>query len=453
MSGRTPPEGEGGASAQAPSFTDEQWVVLRSLAPPELPGAVPDVSNAFADDERAAKLGQRLFFDPLLSGKLLDEDNDGGPNSLGKRGESGKVACSGCHLPGSAFTDTRSTFQEISLGAGWTHRRSPSLLDVGQASIVMWAGRHSTLWSQPFGPFENPLEMNSSRLFVAQQVAARYEAEYEAAFGKGSLGDIGSAARIPKLSGENTGCKLTSDVPRPRALPPDKLYECHGVPGDGAEFDGLSGDDQTLVTRIVTNVGKALAAYQRQLTCGPSRFDAWVHGDATALSLTEQQGLEVFIGKGECASCHSGPYLSDQKFHNVGLKEVPTREGIFNGNDRGAAVDLIAAKADPVGIHGPFSDGDDGRLPKTIDAAYEGAFRTPTLRCVARRPTFMHTGTLLTLDSVVSFFSIGGDQDGFPGKKEITPLGLSREEVSSLVAFMKALDGPGPSQALLDAGD
>lgn len=439
-----PTAGQGGSADDAPpSFSKSERSVLAELSPTELPGPIADVSNKYADDAAAAELGRRLFFDPALSGKLLDADNDGGPNSLGKRGESGKVACAGCHLPDADFADTRSTFQEISLGTGWTHRRTPALLDVGQARIVMWAGRHSTLWSQPFGPLENPLEMNSSRLFVAQQVAQRYADAYEAIFGKSSLADLATAKRFPVLTSDTTGCKLTKQLDRPRALPPDPLYECHGTPGDGAEYDGLSEADQKLVTQVVVNAGKALAAFERTLSCGKSRFDAWVAGDNKALTPSEQRGAQLFIGKAKCVSCHSGPFFSDQQFHNTGMKEAVTKEGIFNGPDSGAGVDLPLAKQDPVGILGPFSDGDDGRLPETIGDEYTGAFRTPTLRCVGRRPSYMHSGTMHTLDAVVAFFARGGDEDGFLGKKEVEALSLSNDEMIDLIAFLKTLDGPG----------
>ncbi len=448
--GGTPNSDGGRVSPEPlPTFSDAQWVVLRSLSPATLPPVPADVSNSFAEDEVAARLGQTLFFDNGFSGKLLDADNDGGPNTLGSRGDSGKVSCAGCHVAASGFSDTRSTFQQISLGTGWTRRRTPSLLDVGQAKIVMWGGRYSTLWSQPFGPLENPLEMNSSRLFVAERVASLYGQAYEKIFGAGSLGDLATSSRFPTLTSDTTGCKLTTDIARPRAMAPDAIYECHGVPGDHAEYDGLATADQTLVNRIAVNFGKALAAYERKLTCGQSRFDAWVNGSTESLSASEQRGAMLFIEKGECASCHSGPYFSDQKFHNVGFNVEPTKEGIFNGNDVGASVDLAQAIADPIGIVGPYSDGDDGRLPKSVDRSFEGAFRTPTLRCVSARPSFMHSGTVSGLESVVGFFSTGGNSSGNNGTNEIKALELIPSEIVDLTAFLKALDGSGPAPDLL----
>src|SRR6202000_2754367 len=77
----------------------------------------------------------------------------------------------------------------------------------------------------------------------------------------------------------------------------------HGEPGDGAEYDGLSAENQQAVMRAVVNMGKAIGAYERLLTCGQSRFDQWMHGDPTALSDSEQRGAALFVGQGHCVSC------------------------------------------------------------------------------------------------------------------------------------------------------
>jgi cytochrome c peroxidase len=449
------PSGHGGAAAVsggAATVTPRgDGTSKEELAPVVLPPPPPDVSNRFADDRAAAALGQKLFHDPEFAGALLDLDADGGPDSLGVRGDTGKVSCAGCHEAEHGFLDTRSVFKQISLGTGWTHRRTPTLLDVGQAKMIMWGGRRTTLQSQVFGPIESPLEMNSSRLFVAERIAQKYAGEYEAIFGAGMLAPLADEKRFPRLTPETTGCRLAESVDHPRLEPPDALYECHGIPGDRAEYDSMARADQDLVTRIVIDMGKAIAAFERRLDCGPGRFDAWTHGDASALTAAEQVGFAVFVGKGKCVSCHSGPYFSDQAFHNVGLAEGPTRAGILNANDRGAAADLAAAASDPLEITGKYSDGDDRRLPSNIGRPEsEGAFRTPTLRCAGSRPSFMHSGLLRTLAEVVEFFDRGGDPGGYVGKSVLSPLGLTDVEKAALVAFLNALEGPGPAPELLE---
>jgi cytochrome c peroxidase len=436
-----PPPSSGNPDDPKPQLTAAEREALKTLSPPTLPGPPPDPTNKWADDALAAKLGQRLFFDPGLSGRLLDGDNDGSPNALGMEGDTGKVACSGCHVPESGFSDTRSLRQQVSLGAGWGLRRTPSLLDVGQSRLLMWDGRHDTLFNQVFGPIESQVEMNASRLYVAQQLFARYRAEYESIFG--AMPPLDDVARFPALAANETGCgKLDANLKCTTPL--------RGAPGDGAEYDGMTEADRKLVTQAVVNMGKALGAYQRLLTCGQGRFDAWVAGDEEALTRAEQRGAALFVGKGKCVDCHSGPYLSDEKFHNVGVKPELVATVFIDANDAGASVGLEKMLADPLSAKGDFSDGYDDRHPE-VAPHLVGAFRTPRLRCVAMRPSFMHTGHMMGLDTVVSFFSRGGEQFGYPGKNELQKLDLSARERADLVEFLKALSGPGPDARLLQA--
>jgi cytochrome c peroxidase len=414
---------------------------FESISPPELPSPGPDPVNQYADDARVAEFGQRLFFDTRFSGELLDGDNDGSAAALGFKGEVGKVSCAGCHVPESGFSDTRTIRQQISLAAGWGKRRAPSLLDVGHSPILTWGGRWDSFYGQAIGVFESEVEANSSRLFVAYQVLANHREEYESLFGP--LPAFDDTTRFPPLGASEAGCRvldsLTNACPTPM----------RGRPGDAAEFDGLSIDDQNAVNKVVVNIGKALGAYQRLLTCGQSRFDAWVQGDDTALSAEEQRGAELFVGKARCVECHSGPFLSDERFHNVGLKAEFVATVFINRDDQGAELGFSELRVDALNSKGSYSDGDDGRLPAETPAGALGAFRTPKLRCVAGRPSFMHTGQFRTLEEVVAFFNRGGDPFGYPGTNELTPLGLTLEERNDLVAFLKSLDGPGAAAHLL----
>jgi cytochrome c peroxidase len=426
----------------APSFSAAELATLSTLSPAPLPAPGPDKSNRFADDPRAAALGQKLFFETAFSGKLLDGDDDGSPTTLGVRGQTGKVGCSGCHVPAAGFLDSRTLGHEISLAAGWGRRRAPSLLGVGHARVLMWDGRHDAMYNQPFGPIESPVEMNSSRLYVAEQIYAIYRAEYEAIFGP--MPPLNEATRFPPLTADLTGCQPSTVDPMPTC---DGTR--HGMPGDKAEFDGMAPADQDAVTRVVVNAGKAIGAYERLLACGSGRFDDWVHGKADALSPSEQRGAQIFVGRGRCVSCHSGPSLSDQQFHNVGLQPAIVAVVFIDANDHGAATGLAAAIADPLNVRGTFSDGDDGRLPTAVDPKTDGAFRTPSLRCVARRPSFMHTGQVKTLADVVAFFAKGGDMYGFPGTSEIAPVELSAQDQADLVAFLQTFEGAGPTPNLM----
>jgi cytochrome c peroxidase len=425
----TADEGEG-PPHPAPD-ADPLYARLLALSPPELPRARPDPTNAWADDRGAAALGHKLFFDPRFSGPLLEDDHDGTPNTLGLQGETGRVSCESCHVATSGFLDTRSARRQISLGSGWTRRRSPSLLDFGQTSVLMWDGRRDTAYNQIFGVIESPLEFNSSRLFVAQQMARFYADEYEAVFGP-----LPPLDAYEPLGAADAGCA---------ELPEDQVHDRCPKPGH----------DDDAVIRVVVNMGKAIGAYERLISCGPSRFDAWMGGDAAALTPEEQAGAYVFVKAG-CDSCHAGPFLSDQAFHNVGAANV-----VFNFvepfDDPGAAAGVPAAHDDRLNARGPFSDGDDGRLDAVApdDPRLVGAFRTPALRCVSRRPSFMHAGQMRSLEDVISFFNDGGDTHGFQGTKDplVVPLGLTDDERAELAAFLRALDGSGPDPELLRAPD
>src|SRR5262249_55540165 len=137
-----------------PVFTAEERAALAKLhydpaGPPQ------DPSNRVADDVKAAELGQRLFFEKGLSGKLLEGDNDGTSATLGQMGEAGRVSCAGCHVPESGFVDTRSPHHQISLAAQWTRRRTPTLLEVAFAPLYNWDGRRDSIWNQAIGVMES----------------------------------------------------------------------------------------------------------------------------------------------------------------------------------------------------------------------------------------------------------------------------------------------------------
>src|SRR5262249_33598820 len=159
-------------------------------------------------------------------GELLDGDNDGSPATLGKKGQTGKVACSGCHIKQPGYVDNRSPSHQISLASGWVTRKTRSLFDVSHAKLFMWDGRFDTLQRQALGPVESPLEFNSSRLYLAQRIFASYRADYEKVFGK--MPALDNAKDFPPLTARTTGCRgfvgLRTCTTKQR-----------GAPGDGAE--------------------------------------------------------------------------------------------------------------------------------------------------------------------------------------------------------------------------
>jgi cytochrome c peroxidase len=108
--------------------------------------------------------------------------------------------------------------------------------------------------------------------------------------------------------------------------------------------------------------------------------------DATALSDAARAGLQIFRGRGTCARCHIGPSFTDEQFHNTGVAWAPA---ISNSRTEGRFLD-------------------DGRAVVTGRPRDRGAFKTPTLREVARTAPYMHDGSLASLEDVVNFYSSGG---------------------------------------------
>jgi cytochrome c peroxidase len=431
--------GDAQEAAGKPLVDAETRALLQTLRYDEGPPPA-DPSNRVAELPEAVRLGQALFFDPRFSGPLIDGDNDGSDATLGMRGDAGRVSCASCHVPASGFVDSRSPHRQVSLAAQWTLRRAPTLLDVAFQPLFNWDGRRDSTWNQAAGVMESAREFNSGRLFVAQQMAALYREPYSALFGE--LPALDDAERFPPLAPAEAGC-------RERSTLEGTVYDCRGMPGDGADYDSLDPADQDAVTTVMVDATKAIGAYLRQLRCGASRFDAWLDGDTGALSESEQRGAQLFAGRAGCITCHSGPTLSDGKFHNVGMSPAPVAVAILDVNDHGAAEGIALALTDPLSTSGAFSDGDRGALPAAVGPEHEGAFRTPTLRCIERQPSFMHTGQLTSLSSVVSFFNRGGDRSGYPGMNELTPLELSEDERADLVSFLESLAGPGPAAELL----
>jgi cytochrome c peroxidase len=155
-----------------------------------------------------------------------------------------------------------------------------------------------------------------------------------------------------------------------------------------------------------TTLRDALATYVRTILAGNSPYDRYLAGDQNALTPEQRAGLTLFRGKANCVSCHVGPNLTDERFHNTGAG---------NGSDA-------------------------GRYAVTGRERDRGAFKTPTLRQLSARAPYMHDGSLATLEDVIDFYN-----QGSPGKPnlddEIRPLHLTPSEKRALLAFLRSLDG------------
>ena len=382
------------ASSRDQQWTPEQIAQLRSLSLAALEPLPADPSNRVADDPRAVALGQRLFFDPRLS-------------------SNGKVSCATCHMPDREFQDDK----PLADGVGTTGRRTMPVAGTAYAPFLFWDGRKDSLWAQALGPLESPVEHGGTRAQYAHVVAAHYRTEYEQLFGP-----------LPDLSGVPI---VAGPVPDPIAA---------------SAWKGLSDRQRDRVTSIFVNIGKSIAAYERRIQYGPSRFDRYVETLARTgrapegvLTTDETAGLQLFLGKANCTQCHNGPLLTNNEFHNTGVAagNVPEPDHGRMAGARGVVNDEFNCKS-------KWSDAKPeqcAELDFIVTDAHEleRAFKVPSLRNVADRAPYMHAGQISTLDDVVAHY------DKAPaaptGHTELKPLKMNPTELRQLASFLRTLSG------------
>jgi cytochrome c peroxidase len=205
-------------------------------------------------------------------------------------------------------------------------------------------------------------------------------------------------------------------------------------------------EQRLAVTQVYVNIGKAIAAYERRLQFGESRFDRYVaalqNGGRTAtdiLTPDEVAGLRLFIGKANCTQCHNGPLFTNNEFHNTGVAanaSLPPDHGRMSG-----AKDVLA---DEFNCRSRWSDATQkqcAELDFIVSDAHEleRAYKVPSLRNVAERAPYMHAGQLATLDDVLAHYNRAPAAPS--GHTELKPLALDPRELRQLAAFLRTLSG------------
>jgi cytochrome c peroxidase len=256
----------------------------------------------------------------------------------------GQRSCASCHRSELAFTDGRKRAQGLS--GGPLRRNTPSLWNLAWSTHYFWDGRASSLEAQVRGPIEEAAEMGGDWPTI-----------------------------LTRLGGD-------ADLVR--------------------RFQAAFGGEAAISEESVV---KALAAYVRSLVSPPTRFDAWIEGEAGALTAAEVRGFRLFTGKGACMLCHAGWRFTDDRFHDIGLRGV----------------------------------GDPGRGAVPGGTPGLGAFKTPSLRELAFTAPYMHDGSLPTLSAVVAHYA-----GRFVPRPGLAPtmnrtLRLSLRERADLVAFLRTL--------------
>ncbi|WP_448701347.1 cytochrome-c peroxidase [Mucilaginibacter sp. AW1-3] len=176
----------------------------------------------------------------------------------------------------------------------------------------------------------------------------------------------------------------------------------------------------------ITNLSAAIAAYLRTLAPFNSAFDRYMNGDRKALNAKQISGFNLFMGKAQCGTCHFAPIFN-------GLTPPGYQATEYEILGTPLTDDLQHPKADP----------DMGRYVYYPTRYYKRAFKTPTVRNVARTAPYMHNGGFRSLQTVVDLYNKGGGQGIGLDVAEQTlapePLKLNKSEVKNIVAFLNSL--------------
>ncbi len=303
----------------------------------------------------------------------------------------GEIACKNCHLDAIAFHDGRPVAKGVHMQRGT--RNAPTVVNAAYYDYQFWDGRVQTLEQQAIQPLLNPVE-----------------------------------------HGLRTEEEVLDIVRRdPRYI---------------AQFVEVFGVAPQAIT--IQHLAQAIAAYERTLISGNSAFDRWYYGgDQTAMSESAQRGFAVFTGPGHCAECHavSQQYalFTDQAFHNANASFA-----LLGADPEHRAAQFMRARKANLDqrVLSDREASELGRFAVTGQREDLGAFKTPSLRNIARTPPYLHDGSLNTLEKVVEYFNNGGKlnpRDPVPNPFQsplIRPLHLSEVQKDDLVAFLKSLTSP-----------
>jgi len=297
-----------------------------------------------------------------------------------------KRSCASCHHPEEHFTEPFKTSFAID-EKSHVQRNAPTLLYAGFQYAQFWDGRVKTLEEQVKAVIANPLEMNGNHKVVVELL--RKKSDYAAAFDKAFLSSTGLAKAVG-----------SADIPVFRS-------------GNANPVN-------------MDNLAAALSSYI--MTLGPrnSPFDQYMMGDKKAMTEEQVKGFNLFMGKAQCGSCHFAPLFNGliPPFYKRTEYEILGTPG----ND-----DFNHPKADP----------DQGRYAFFPINYYQAAFKTPTIRNVAKTAPYMHNGVFTDLEKVVEFYNLGGGKGIHLEVAEQSlsskPLQLTDVEIKQIVVFMQSL--------------
>lgn len=375
------------------------------------------------------KLGQMLFFDPVM----------GGPNN---------TTCATCHVRSKGSVDGLPMAVGIgSSGVGEQRLQSPEAFVIPRNVL----------------PFFNRGESDFTALFWDGRVQMGENGSFESPMGnklpKGFENLLAVAASFPQVEpdemlgrsvrrgGENQATYHADLVDM--TVDPDNFQErtlnvysnlVKRLLGTSAASTPMQSEYRKLFQSAypatsefdIAHIGNALAAYiSLAFQLKPAAWDSYVRGENSALSQQQKKGAMIFFGKGRCAVCHTGEEFSDFKYHGLAVPQLD------------------------VGKHGGYLD--YGRAKATGLAIDRFQFRTPPLRNVTRTGPWGHNGVFTSLEEVISHHFnpiplMFAAQKGRPREAELagrllryrSPIlaeiyPMAPNDVGAVVAFLEAL--------------
>lgn len=226
------------------------------------------------------------------------------------------------------------------------------------------------------------------------------------------------------------------------------------IPGYEKLFnDAFNGEGINMQT-----FGKAIASYERSLISANSNFDKWYYGkNEKAVSDNVKEGFKIFVGKGNCASCHSignnEALFFDNKLHNTGigyaesmglLKKKKTRVQLAPGEYVDVDINIIDS------VNQQKKTNDLGLYTITENPSHRWLFSTPSLRNISLTSPYMHNGVFSTLEEVIEFYNQGGIENELLSPL-IKKLNLTEKEKENLKLFLESLEGENINILIADA--
>lgn len=253
------------------------------------------------------------------------------------------ISCASCHLPSHAFSDT--VARSLGFAGREGERNSPSLVNIAYKPYMFRDGGVNRLETQVHGPLETFEEMNISNKRLRDRLLE--DDDYVKAF-----------ARVFDESPTKKGVQY------------------------------------------------ALAAYQRTLIFGSSKYDRYLKGEKEALSSAALRGLALFKSDSlRCNRCHTGVLMTNYTFQNNGLKAQYA---------------------------------DSGRAKVTLNPADAGKFSVPSLRNVAVTGPYMYDGSLESLEAVLEHYASGGS-DHQNKSRHIRGFQLTEQQQNDVIEFLYSL--------------